>query len=75
VAFEALARWNHPVTGLTGPAAFIETAEETDLIVRLGGVILDLACQQVSRSRQTTAPKLRIAVNVSSFPTASASRP
>lgn len=66
VAFEALARWNHPVTGLTGPAAFIDTAEETGLIVRLGEVILDLSCQQVSRWRRTTAPKLRVAVNVSS---------
>jgi len=65
VAFEALARWNHPVTGLTGPAAFIDTAEGGGLIVRLGEVILDLSCQQVSRWRRTTAPKLRVAVNVS----------
>ena len=65
VAFEALARWNHPVTGLTGPAAFIDVAEETDLIVRLGEVILDQSCHQVSRWRRTIAPNLRIAVNVS----------
>jgi diguanylate cyclase (GGDEF)-like protein len=65
VAFEALARWNHPVTGLTGPAAFIDIAEETGLIVRLGEAILDQACRQVSRWRRTIAPSLRIAVNVS----------
>jgi EAL domain-containing protein (putative c-di-GMP-specific phosphodiesterase class I) len=53
------------VTGLTGPAAFIEIAEETGLIVRLGETILDQACQQVSRWRATTQPNLRAAVNVS----------
>jgi diguanylate cyclase (GGDEF)-like protein len=65
VAFEALARWNHPVNGLLGPAAFIDVAEETDLIVRLGETILDRSCEQVSRWRRTSAPHVRVAVNVS----------
>jgi EAL domain-containing protein (putative c-di-GMP-specific phosphodiesterase class I) len=65
VSVEALARWNHPVSGLLGPAAFIAVAEETDLIVRLGEAILDQSCLQVSWWRRTSAPKLRVAVNVS----------
>jgi EAL domain-containing protein (putative c-di-GMP-specific phosphodiesterase class I) len=65
VSVEALARWNHPVSGLLGPAAFIAVAEETDLIVRLGETILDQSCLQVSWWRRTSAPNLRVAVNVS----------
>jgi diguanylate cyclase (GGDEF)-like protein len=65
VSVEALARWNHPVSGLLGPAAFIAVAEETDLIVRLGEAILDQSCLQVSWWRRTSAPDLRVAVNVS----------
>ena len=65
VALEALARWNHPVNGLLAPAAFIAVAEESDLIVRLGETILDSACQQLGRWRRLSAPKLRVAVNVS----------
>jgi len=64
-AVEALARWNHPVDGLLGPGAFIDIAEQSDLIVRLGETMLDLACGQVARWRATTAPDLRVAVNVS----------
>jgi len=65
VAVEALARWNHPTSGLLGPAAFIEVAEETDLIVRLGETMLDLSCREAKRWRRTSEPNLRVAVNVS----------
>ena len=64
-AVEALARWNHPVNGLLGPAAFIEVVEATDLIVRMGEAMLDQSCRQVSQWRRTSAPNLRVAVNVS----------
>jgi diguanylate cyclase (GGDEF)-like protein len=65
VTLEALARWNHPMNGLLGPSTFIAAAEESDLIVRLGEMILDSACQQLSRWRRISAPALRVAVNVS----------
>jgi len=64
VAVEALARWNHE-RGQLSPAAFIDVAEDSDLIVRLGIVMLDLACAEVSRWRRSTEPGLRVAVNVS----------
>jgi diguanylate cyclase (GGDEF)-like protein len=65
VTLEALVRWNHPINGMLGPAAFIPVAEESDLIVRLGEAILDSACQQLSRWRHISAPNLRVSANVS----------
>ena len=42
VVHEALARWNHPERGRLAPAAFIQVAEESGLIVRLGAHLLGL---------------------------------
>jgi EAL domain-containing protein (putative c-di-GMP-specific phosphodiesterase class I) len=44
VGWEALARWPHPKRGIIGPDGFIDVAEETGLIVRLGEQILRRAC-------------------------------
>jgi predicted signal transduction protein with EAL and GGDEF domain len=42
--FEALIHWQHPVRGLLGPEAFIETAEECGLLASIGNAILRRAC-------------------------------
>lgn len=42
VEYEALARWNHPTRGRLAPGAFIDVAEESGLIVRLGAHILEM---------------------------------
>ena len=47
VGFEALVRWHHPLNGLVSPGHFIETCEDTGLIVPLGWWILEEACQQL----------------------------
>ncbi len=67
LAFEALARWQHPKRGLVPPAEFIPIAEETGLIVPLGAWVLEEACQQMRRW-QTEFPArsdLKISVNLS----------
>src|SRR4051794_11500394 len=57
---EALLRWNDPERGLVGPLDFIETAEETGLILPIGAWVLEEACRLARRW-----PRLVTAVNLS----------
>ncbi len=43
-AVEALVRWAHPTRGLLFPAAFLEAAEDSGLIVAIGESVLRRAC-------------------------------
>jgi diguanylate cyclase (GGDEF)-like protein/PAS domain S-box-containing protein len=43
---EALVRWEHPTRGHLMPESFLEIAEETGLIVRMGEQVLASACAQ-----------------------------
>ncbi len=47
VGFEALVRWEHPKFGLTSPGYFIQVAEESDLIVEIGNMVLKKAMEQM----------------------------
>jgi diguanylate cyclase (GGDEF)-like protein/PAS domain S-box-containing protein len=42
---EALVRWQHPVRGLVSPAEFIQVAEDTGLILKIGEWMLVEACR------------------------------
>jgi diguanylate cyclase (GGDEF)-like protein len=66
-AVEALVRWEHPTRGLLSPAEFIPVAEESDLIVALGAWVLEEACEQMRRWRESHPAQLgvRVSVNVS----------
>ena len=63
---EALVRWQHSQRGLVPPAEFIGLAEQTGLIVPLGGWVLERVGLQLARwAGQTETQGLSIAVNVS----------
>jgi diguanylate cyclase (GGDEF)-like protein len=60
---EALVRWQHPERGLVPPGEFIQIAEESGLILRIGEWVLREACRW---ARATDAGGgLQIAVNLS----------
>ena len=49
VAFEALARWDHPERGPIPPAEFVPIAEDTGLILPLGQGVLEQACEHLGQ--------------------------
>lgn len=59
--FEALIRWQHPERGLLLPAAFIDLAEESEMIARLGEWVLCEACREAA----SWPHALQISVNLS----------
>jgi Amt family ammonium transporter len=66
VAVEALARWQHPERGLLMPDVFIPVCEDTAMILPLGTLILEQACQQLGDWTRdgVVAPDLAMNVNV-----------
>lgn len=60
---EALARWDHPERGPISPAQFIPIAEDTGLIVQLGGWVLEKACRQAAEWNRLR-PHAPIVLNV-----------
>jgi diguanylate cyclase (GGDEF)-like protein len=62
VGFEALVRWRHPQLGLVMPDDFIPLAEQSGLMPRLTGAVLDQALRQLAAwSRDDTEQLLRAA--------------
>ena len=61
VGCEALLRWAHPTKGLIYPGQFIETAEDSGLITRLGDWVIRAALEQARR----LPDNVRVAVNIS----------
>jgi EAL domain-containing protein (putative c-di-GMP-specific phosphodiesterase class I) len=67
IGAEALVRWMHPARGMVSPAQFIAIAEESSLILDIGGWVLDTACRQLAQWANSERTRdLTLAVNVSS---------
>jgi diguanylate cyclase (GGDEF)-like protein len=62
---EALLRWETPRDGMRPPAEFVPAAEESGLIVDIGGWVLDAACAQLALWREQDIAPPRLALNVS----------
>jgi EAL domain-containing protein (putative c-di-GMP-specific phosphodiesterase class I) len=64
---EALMRWEHPQRGLMLPEEFISIAEETGLIVPIGGWVMKEACRKAKewQQRYPSDPPLGMCVNLS----------
>ena len=61
---EALVRWCHPTLGMLYPHRFIDLAEETGLIVPLGGWLLEEACRQAAGWQELTPHPPFVSVNL-----------
>ncbi|HEX7220742.1 MAG TPA: EAL domain-containing protein [Burkholderiales bacterium] len=66
-AHEALARWQHPKRGLVHPSEFIQLAEETGIILKIGEWVLAEACRWNTfiGAPSQNGGNLQIAVNLS----------
>ncbi|KQZ95356.1 histidine kinase [Mesorhizobium sp. Root157] len=62
---EALARWNHPREGLLTPDAFLNIAEELNVVADIDQVILEQTLHNFEKWRLAGLPIPRTSVNVS----------
>jgi diguanylate cyclase (GGDEF)-like protein len=62
---EALLRWQTPRDGIRYPSEFVPAAEESGLIIDIGGWVLETACAQLAQWRAQNIAPPRLAVNVS----------
>jgi len=64
IGAEALLRWRHPVHGIVGPGAFIETLADSAIAFDVGTWVLRDACGKASEWRRMGLPLDRISVNL-----------
>ena len=65
VGAEALLRWRHPKHGVLTPESFLPLADDTGLLVQIGGWILREACQQGRRWLEAGIHPFSVVVNMS----------
>jgi diguanylate cyclase (GGDEF)-like protein len=61
---EALVRWMHPDLGLVYPTEFIGLAEDTGLIVRIGELVIEKVCEQLSLWKSEGVALVPVSINV-----------
>ncbi len=64
---EALLRWKDPERGMVSPADFIPLAEETELIVPIGEMVLQEVCVQGYKWQNKSKTPVSIGVNLSAL--------
>jgi diguanylate cyclase (GGDEF)-like protein len=64
-SMEALLRWRHPLLGMVPPAEFIPLAEASGLIVKIGEMVIDMACAQLAAWQRDGASIVPVSINVS----------
>ncbi|HSG93495.1 MAG TPA: diguanylate cyclase, partial [Methylotenera sp.] len=64
IGFEALVRWQHPVSGLLSPATFLPAIIGTDIETVFGEYVMRCAIEQLN-DWQTQGHRLQVSVNVS----------
>lgn len=62
---EALARWRHPQKGILAPNAFLETAENLNVVSQIDASILDQALEQLARWKTEGLGIDHVSVNIS----------
>jgi diguanylate cyclase (GGDEF)-like protein len=62
---EALLRWQHEEQGAIAPSAFIDVAEQSGLIERIGPEVLRAACRDAASWKAPDGEGLFVSVNVS----------
>jgi diguanylate cyclase (GGDEF)-like protein/PAS domain S-box-containing protein len=70
VGFEALVRWRHPLRGLLLPSEFLQTAEQTGMIMPIDEFVLREVCRQKdlwNRSLNFPAAPLFVTINISGW--------
>lgn len=63
--FEVLLRWISPEFGVVPPADFINVAEESGDIVKIGTWIFENACRTLKQINETIDPTIIMSINVS----------
>lgn len=65
LGLEALLRWNSPELGSVSPVEFIQIAEETDNIIKIGKWVIDKAFNQIAQWNRLYGLSLKMGVNLS----------
>ncbi len=68
IGVEALIRWNHPTKGILMPDSFMDVANDTKLIHKIGEFVIDEACKQLAIwNNDLGLDSLCVSINISSY--------